>query len=131
MRQKPALTASDVQKMAAACKAEATKNKWNVTIAIVDDAGYPLYLERLDGAAVHVRDRRRQGGDGRHLAASDQVLGRPHQGASRFAKAPVSTPMQGGVPIMVQDDCVGAIGVSGVQSHEDEQVANAGVAAVQ
>ena len=51
MRTKPCLTSSDVLKMAAACKAEAEKNKWNVTIAIVDDAGIPLYLERMDGAA--------------------------------------------------------------------------------
>jgi len=50
MRTKPALTASDVQKMVAACKSEATKNKWNVSIAVVDDAGCLLYLERLDGA---------------------------------------------------------------------------------
>ena len=50
MRNKPTLTASDVQKMVAACKSEAAKNKWGVSIAVVDDAGYLLYLERLDGA---------------------------------------------------------------------------------
>jgi len=50
MSNRPALTASDVQKMVVACKGEATKNKWNVSIAVVDDAGYLLYLERLDGA---------------------------------------------------------------------------------
>ena len=50
MRNKPALTASDVQQMAAACRTEAQNNKWNVTVAIVDDAGFLLYLERLDGA---------------------------------------------------------------------------------
>ena len=52
MRQKPCLTSSDVHKMAAACKAEAEKNKWSVTIAIVDDAGILLYLDRLDGASA-------------------------------------------------------------------------------
>ena len=52
MRQKPCLQSSDVLKMAAACKAEAEKNKWSVTIAIVDDAGVPLYLERMDGARI-------------------------------------------------------------------------------
>lgn len=132
MRQRPALTASDVQKMAAACKAEAAKNKWTVTIAIVDDAGYPLYLERPDGAGPFTS--RMALGKAESSAISrrptkfweDRIKERP-----AFVKAPVSTPIQGGVPIMVQGDCVGAIGVSGVQSHEDEQVANAGVAALQ
>ena len=131
MRQKPALTASDVQKMAAACKAEAAKNKWNVTIAIVDDGGSLLYLERLDGAGPLTA--KIAVGKAESAAISrrptkfweDRIKERP-----AFAKAPISTPMQGGVPIMVQADCVGAIGVSGVQSHEDEQIANAGVAAV-
>ena len=50
MRSRPALTSADVQKMMAACKAEAEKNKWNVTIAIVDDSGAALLLERMDGA---------------------------------------------------------------------------------
>ena len=49
MRTKPALTSADAHKMMAACKAEAQKQKWNVTIAIVDDAGYPLLVERMDG----------------------------------------------------------------------------------
>ena len=132
MRQKPALTASDVQKMVGACKAEATKNKWNVTIAIVDDSGYLLYLERMDGVPPLTAEI--AAGKAETAAISrrptkfweDRIKERPG-----FVKAPISTPMQGGVPIMVQNDCVGAIGVSGVQSHEDEQIANAGVAAVQ
>jgi|SRR5688572_6626180 glc operon protein GlcG len=131
MRQKPALTSTDVQKMAAACKAEAAKNKWNVTIAIVDDSGYLLYLERMDG--VPPLTAKIAAGKAETAAISrrptkfweDRIKERPG-----FVKAPISTPMQGGVPIMVQSDCVGAIGVSGVQSHEDEQIANAGVAAV-
>src|SRR5262245_34675782 len=131
MRQKPALTAADVQKMVAACKAEATKNKWNVTIAVVDDGGNLLYLERMDGVAPLTA--RIAAGKAETAAISrrpskfweDRVKERPG-----FVKAPVSTPMQGGVPILVQNECVGAIGVSGVQSHEDEQIASAGVAAV-
>ena len=131
MRQKPALTVADVQKMAAACKAEAAKNKWVVTIAIVDDAGYPLWLERPDGAGPFTAKMAL--GKAESSAVSrrptkfweDRIKERP-----AFAKAPVSTPIQGGVPIMAQGECVGAIGVSGVQSHEDEQVASAGVAAL-
>jgi glc operon protein GlcG len=132
MRNKPALTAADVQKMAAACKAEAAKNKWNVTIAIVDDTGYLLYLERLDGAGPLTAEI--AAGKAKTSAISrrptkfweDRVKERP-----AFLKAPVPTPIQGGIPIMAQGECVGAIGVSGVQSHEDEQVASAGVAALQ
>ena len=132
MRSKPALTSSDVQKMAAACKAEAAKNKWNVTIAIVDDAGYLLYIERMDGAGPLTAEI--AAGKAHSAAVSrrptkfweDRIKERP-----AFMKAPVSTPFQGGLPVMHQGECVGAIGVSGVQSHEDEQVANAGVAVIQ
>ncbi len=131
MRQKPALTASDVQKMVAACKTEATRNKWSVSIAVVDDAGYLLYLERLDGAGpvtaevatekaiTSARTRRPT------KFWEDRIKERPS-----FMKFPGVLPLQGGVPVMYQNECVGAIGVSGVQSHEDEQIANAGAAAL-
>jgi uncharacterized protein GlcG (DUF336 family) len=131
MRNKPTLTASDVQKMVAACKSEAAKNKWSVSIAVVDDAGYLLYLERLDGAgpvtaevatekAVTAARTRRP-----TKFWEDRLKERP-----AFMKFPGVLPLQGGVPVMYQNECVGAIGVSGVQSHEDEQVANAGAAAL-
>jgi uncharacterized protein GlcG (DUF336 family) len=131
MRTKPALTVPDVQKMVAACKAEAAKNKWAVTIAVTDDAGYLLYLERMEGVPPLTAEI--AAGKARTSAISrrpskfweDRVKERPG-----FVKAPISTPMQGGVPIVYQGECVGAIGVSGVQSHEDEQIANAGVAAL-
>jgi uncharacterized protein GlcG (DUF336 family) len=131
MRNKPTLTASDVQKMVAACKSEAAKNKWNVSIAVVDDAGYLLYLERLDGAGpvtaevatekavTSARTRRPS------KFWEDRLKERP-----AFMKFPGVLPLQGGVPVMYQNECVGAIGVSGVQSHEDEQIANAGAAAL-
>ena len=131
MRTRPTLTAADVQKMAAACKAEAAKNAWNVTIAIVDDASHLLYLERLDGAAPMTAEV--AAGKARTAAVTrrptkfweDRVTERPV-----FLKFPDNLPIQGGVPIMYQGECVGAIGVSGVQSHEDEQIANAGIAAL-
>ena len=131
MRNRPTLTASDVQKMVAACKSEATKNKWNVSIAVVDDAGYLLHLERLDGAgpvtaevatekAVTAARTRRPS-----KFWEDRIKERPS-----FMKFPGVLPLQGGVPVMYQNECVGAIGVSGVQSHEDEQIAYAGAAAL-
>jgi glc operon protein GlcG len=131
MRNRPTLTAADVQKMVAACKNEATKNKWSVSIAVVDDGGYLLYLERLDGAGpvtaevatekavTSARTRRPS------KFWEDRVKERPS-----FMKFPGVLPLQGGVPVMYQNECVGAIGVSGVQSHEDEQIANAGATAL-
>ena len=131
MRTKPALTASDVQKMVAACKSEATKNKWNVSIAVVDDGGYLLHLERLDGAGPVTAEVATQKAvtSARTRRPSkfweDRIKERPS-----FMKFPGVLPLQGGVPVMYQNECVGAIGVSGVQSHEDEQIANAGAAAL-
>ena len=131
MRTRPALTGADVQKMAAACKAEATKNKWNVSIAIVDDAGYLLYLERLDGAgpvtAEVATEKATTAARTRRPTKfwEDRIKERPS-----FMKFPGLLPLQGGVSVMYQNECVGAIGVSGVQSHEDEQVATAGAGAI-
>jgi uncharacterized protein GlcG (DUF336 family) len=129
MRTKTCLTSDDVHKMVAACKAEAAKNKWNVSIAVVDDAGFLLQLERMDGAggmtAVVCEGKARTAAlTGRSTKFwEDRIKDRPV-----FLKFPDSLPIQGGIPLMHQGQCVGAIGVSGVQSHEDEQIANAGAA---
>jgi uncharacterized protein GlcG (DUF336 family) len=131
MRTKPALTADDVEKMMAACMAEAKKNNWKVSIAIVDDAGRLWQLHRLEGA----------GGVTAEVAvgkaATAAKMGRPSKMMEdrlkerpAFLLFPGILPIQGGVPILSGGECVGAIGVSGVQSHEDEQVANAGIAAL-
>ena len=132
MRQKPVLTADDCHKMMAACKAEAQKNKWAVTIAIVDDSGAALLLERLDGAGaisatVAIGKAQTSALTKRPSKFfEDRVKERPG-----FVTFPTPGVMfQGGVPIVHQGECVGAIGVSGVQSHEDEQVAQAGVNAL-
>jgi len=129
MRTRHTLTGAGVQKMVAACKAEAMKNKWNVSIAVVDDAGYLLYLERLDGAgpvtAEVATEKATTAARTRRPTKfwDDRIKERPS-----FMKFPGLVPLQGGVPIMYQNECVGAIGVSGVQSHEDEQIAYAGAA---
>ncbi|MBV8536065.1 MAG: heme-binding protein [Alphaproteobacteria bacterium] len=129
MRNKPCLTSDDVHKIVAACKAEATKNKWNVSIAVVDDAGFLLHLERMDGAGgvtsvVCEGKARTAAVTGRSTKFwEERIKDRPV-----FLKFPDSLPIQGGIPLTYQGQCVGAIGVSGVQSHEDEQIANAGAA---
>ena len=129
MRNRPALTSADTQKMMAACKAEAQKNKWNVTIAIVDDSGAALLVERMDGAGPISAEVAM--GKARTSAATrratkfweDRTKERP-----AFLTFPSGGVLfQGGLPLMHQGECVGAIGVSGVQSHEDEQIAKAGV----
>jgi glc operon protein GlcG len=132
MRQKPALTSTDCHKMMAACIAEAQKNNWAVTIAIVDDSGAALLLERLDSAgaisATVAMGKAQTSALTKRPSKffEDRVKERPG-----FVTFPTPGVMfQGGVPIVHQGECVGAIGVSGVQSHEDEQVAQAGVNAL-
>jgi glc operon protein GlcG len=131
MRTKPCLTSADVKKMMAACLAEAEKNKWQVSIAIVDDGGFMLGLDRMDGAAVTSAEV--AVGKARTAALTkrpskffeDRVKERP-----AFIAFPAGLFIQGALPIIHQDECVGAIGVSGVQSVEDEQIARAGIAAL-
>ena len=131
MRTKPCLTAADVKKMLAACEAEAAKNKWPVAISIVDDGGFLLGFIRMDGAPAISAEV--SAGKARTSAMTkrpskffeDRVKERP-----AFANFPAGVLIQGAVPVMHDNECVGAIGVSGVQSHEDEQIAQAGAAAV-
>ncbi|MFN3347826.1 GlcG/HbpS family heme-binding protein [Pseudorhodoplanes sp.] len=131
MRQKPCLQSSDVHTMAAACRAEAEKHKWNVTIAIVDDAGVLLYLDRMDGAASTTAEvaamKAKTSAITRRPSKfwEDRIKDRP-----AFMNFPGVLQIQGGLPIMHEGECVGAIGVSGVQSHEDEQIAKAGIDAL-
>jgi len=131
MKTKPCLTLDDCKKMIAACEAEARKNNWNVAIAILDDGGHLLALQRLDGASpanAEIATRK-----GRTAAISRRSTkmweDRIKDGRLSMLKMPV-LPVQGGIPVMYQGECVGGIGVSGVQSHEDEQIAQAGANAL-
>ena len=132
MRNKSCLTAADAQKIVAACKVEAGKNKWNVSIAVVDEGGYLLHLERLDGAVVQsatIATCKAQTAAATRLptkALEDMVKERPATVAF-----PGRLAVQGGLPIMHQGECVGGVGVSGVKSHEDEQIAKAGLRALE
>ena len=131
MKTKPCLTIEDCKRIGAACEAEARKNSWNVVIAIVDDGGHILWLERMDGATPFNATVAME--KGRSAAVSRRPTkiweDRIASGRMVMLNMPV-LPVQGGVPIMVQSECVGAVGVSGVQSHEDEQIASAGIAAL-
>jgi glc operon protein GlcG len=133
MNQKPYLCLADVKKIAAAAEAEATANGWKVVIAIVDDGGHLLWLQRLDGAAP-ISSQIAPG------KAATAALGRResrlyeemiNQGRVSFLSAPgLDALLEGGVPVMVDGHCVGAVGVSGVKSTEDAQIAKAGIAAL-
>jgi len=133
MKNKPILELADLKAIAQAAEAEALKNDWAVSIAIVDDGGHLLWLQRLDGAApisAHIAPAKaRTAAIGRRESKSyeDMING----GRSSFLSAPeLEGMLEGGVPIVRNGHCVGAVGVSGVKSTEDAQVARAGIAAL-
>ena len=133
MKNKAMLELADVKAIAAAAEAEALKNNWPVTIAIVDDGGHLLWLQRLDGVAAisaHIAPAK----------AKTAALGRResrlyeetiNNGRVSFLSAPqLEGMLEGGVPIIKDGQCIGAVGVSGVKSTEDAQIARAGIAAI-
>lgn len=135
MKTRPYLTHEDCQKIMAGCIAEATNNKWAVSIAIVDDGGHLLMLTRLDGAAPSSAEigpaKARMSALGRRETKyyEETING----GRTAFLSAASATAMrgamlEGAVPIMVEGHCLGAVGVSGVKSAEDAQIARAGIA---
>lgn len=133
MKTKAVLEQLDIKTIAAAAEAEAMKNNWAVTIAIVDDGGHLLHLQRLDGAAAlsaHIAPAKANtAAMGRRESKSyeDVING----GRTSFLSAPyVQGMLEGGLPIVKDGQCIGAIGVSGVKSTEDVQVARAGIAAI-
>jgi uncharacterized protein GlcG (DUF336 family) len=133
MNSKPSLTLEDVKRIAAAAEAEAIANKWAVAIAIVDDGGHLLWLQRLDGAApisaqIAPNKARTSALGRRESRVYEEMI---NQGRVSFLSAPgLEALLEGGVPIMVDGQCVGAVGVSGVKSTEDAQIARAGIAAL-
>ena len=133
MNSKPYLALDDVKRIAAAAEAEALKNQWAVSIAIVDDGGHLLWLQRLDGAApvsAHIAPgKARTSALGRRESRVYEEM--INQGRTSFLSAPgLEALLEGGVPIVVDGHCIGAVGVSGVKSAEDAQIAKAGIAAL-
>src|SRR5712692_6594756 len=125
---KKALTLDAAKKIAAAAEAEAIKNTWPVVIAIVDDGGHLLYLQRLDGTQIGSVEVAMQKA---HTAIafkrpskafSDMVA----EGRTVMLALPGATPIEGGVPLVADGQIIGAIGVSGVTSAQDGQIAKAG-----
>jgi uncharacterized protein GlcG (DUF336 family) len=132
MQSKKILTADDVKTIATAAEAEARRNNWAVTIAIVDDGGHLLWLQRLDGAApissyIGPEKARACAMGRRETKVYEDMI---NQGRTAFLSAPLQGMLEGGVPIVVDAQVVGAVGVSGVKSSEDAQIARAGIAAL-
>jgi uncharacterized protein GlcG (DUF336 family) len=133
MKTQLVLESADIKAIAAAAEAEALKNNWAVSICIVDDGGHLLSFQRLDGAApisAHIAPgKARTAALGRRESKiyEDIING----GRYSFLSAPdLEGMLEGGVPVMKDGQCLGAVGVSGVKSTEDAQIAKAGIAAV-
>jgi glc operon protein GlcG len=132
MKMKFALTLADAKRVAAAAAQEARRNDWSVVIAIVDDAGLLVYLERLDGVQPASCDI------AQHKARAAALFRRPTKaledtvagGRVALLALPHIIPVEGGVPLVHEGQVIGAIGVSGVQSFEDGMVAKAGADAL-
>lgn len=133
MQHKPFLQVEQIQVIAQGAIAEAQKNAWAVSVAIVDDGGHLLWFQRLDGAApisAHIaQGKARTSALGRRESKVYEEM--INQGRVSFLSAPTLDGMlEGGVPIVVGTHCLGAVGVSGVKSNEDAQIARAGIAAL-
>ncbi|WEF35218.1 GlcG/HbpS family heme-binding protein [Pseudoduganella chitinolytica] len=133
MQSKPYLTLADVKKIAAAAEAEALANNWAVSIAIVDDGGHLLWQQRLDGAApltsyIAPAKAKTSALGRRESRVYEEII---NNGRVAFLSAPeVEGLLEGGVNIVVDGHTIGAVGVSGVKSIEDAQIAKAGIAAL-
>jgi uncharacterized protein GlcG (DUF336 family) len=125
-----ALTLEAAKKIAAAAEAEARKNNWTVVIAVVDDGANLLYLERMDGTQIGsveiAQFKARSAAKFKRptKAFGDRLAG----GETYLLKVPDLAPFEGGVPIMMGNECIGGIGVSGMTSQQDGVVAAAGLA---
>jgi glc operon protein GlcG len=133
MKSRPALDLADAKAIAAAAEAEALKHQWAVSIAIVDDGGHLLWLQRLDGAppiSAHIAPAKANTaalGQRESKVYEDTING----GRTAFLSAPdLRGMLEGGIPIFKDGQCLGAVGVSGVKSSEDAQIARAGIAAL-
>jgi uncharacterized protein GlcG (DUF336 family) len=131
MKQRPMLTLDDCKKISAAAEAEAKRNNWSVCIAILDDGGHLLHLVRMDGATpanarIAIEKGRTAAQTRRSTANWQERVGKRPE----MLGMPGVTPVQGGLPIVVDGVGIGGVGVSGVQSHEDEQIASAGIKAL-
>ncbi|MDD2136943.1 heme-binding protein [Pseudomonas kurunegalensis] len=132
MHSKFVIGQAEVARVLAAARQEALAQHWNVTIVVVDDGGHPLALERMDGCApasayIAVEKARTSALGRKETRDYEEMV---NGGRTAFVTAPLLTSLEGGVPLRVEGQVVGAIGVSGVKSEQDAQVAKVGAAAL-
>ncbi|QQC64676.1 heme-binding protein [Paraburkholderia ginsengisoli] len=132
MLSKPVLTVAETTRILEAARAEAEKNKWAVAIVVVDDGGHPLAMLRLDGGApassyIATEKARTAAIGRRETKVYEDMI---NNGRTAFLSAPLQGTLEGGVPVIVDGQVVGAVGVSGVKSDQDAQIAKAGIAAI-
>ena len=133
LKNKPVLDLEAVKRIAGAAEAHALAGGLRVSIAIADDGGHLLWLQRLDGAApvsayIAPAKARTAALGRRESRAYEEMI---NQGRVSFLSAPELRGMlEGGVPIVIDGHCVGAVGVSGVKPNEDAEIARAGIAAL-
>jgi len=129
---RPYLRLADAKVILAAAEAHAIKNQWAVAIIVVDETGTPLASLRLDGCAPFggqiAAEKARVAALARRESGFYETM--INQGRTAFLSAPVSGLLEGGVPIIVDGHCIGAVGVSGVKSEQDAETARAGIAAL-
>jgi len=132
LAEKKVLTLAAAKKIAAAAEAEARKNNWNVVIAILDEGGHLVYLQRMDGVQIASIDIALKKAESAVFfkrptkAFEDQLVG----GRTAILKLRGAMPFEGGLPITVGEQVIGAIGVSGVTAQQDGLIAKAGLAAL-
>ena len=132
MLSKPVLTVTETTRILDAARAEAEKNKWAVAIVLADDGGHPLALLRLDGAApstayIATEKARTAALGRRETKVYEDMI---NNGRTAFLSAPLQGTLEGGVPVIVDGQVVGAVGVSGVKSEQDAQIAKAAIQAL-
>ncbi|MGM0615909.1 MAG: heme-binding protein [Pseudomonadota bacterium] len=129
MQSKAVLTQDDVAKVLDAAQQEAERENWAITVAVTDDGGHLLALRRLDGAAPFTADvaanKARSAAMGRkETQVFEEMI---NGGRTAFVSAPMQALLSGGVPIIVDGQVVGAVGISGVKPDQDVQVAKVAV----
>lgn len=131
MKQKYILDLESAKRVAAAAEQEATDNGWKVVIAIVDDGGNLMYLQRekvqLGSIDVAIKKAKVALNFRRPTKFWEDMVASGRQG---YLAIPGMLPLEGGIPLIYQDEIIGAIGISGAKSDEDGIIAHAGATAL-
>ncbi|UYG07041.1 heme-binding protein [Halomonas sp. M4R1S46] len=130
MKTKCILGLNEVNAILDAAQREAERNHWNITVSIVDDSGELLGLRRLDGASpmtakISAQKARTAAFSHKETQFFEEMI---NNGRTAFLSAPLEGLLEGGVPVVIDGQVIGAVGVSGVKADQDAQVAKAAVA---